>query len=161
MTKAWESYEQVAEFLLGRMAEKLGLDFVEGKQLVEGRSGATWEIDCKGLRAADGAFIIIECRRRTTSPQKQEDLGGLAYRIHDTGAAGGIIVTPLGLQEGAKKVAKKENIVSVRLDEKSTTVTYVMSFLNQVFVGLVDGAVGSDQLEWTVRKADGTVERGS
>src|SRR5262250_1546186 len=41
------------------------------------------------------------------------DLGGIAYRIRDSGAEGGIVVSPLGLQEGAAKVAKKENIVSV------------------------------------------------
>jgi hypothetical protein len=41
----------------------------------------------------------------------------LAYRIIDTGADGGILVSPLGLQEGAERVAAAENIISVRLNE--------------------------------------------
>ena len=37
----------------------------------------------------------------------------MAYRISDTGAEGGIIVSPLGVQEGGKKIAETENIVTV------------------------------------------------
>jgi len=62
------------------------------------------------------------------------------YRIHDTGAKGGIIVSPLGVQEGARKIAEAENVVSVRLGENSTTKEYVLAFLNKVFIG-VTGAI--------------------
>jgi hypothetical protein len=65
-------------------------------------------------------------------------LEAIAYRIIDTGAKGGIVVSPLGLQEGAQKIAKAENVVSVRLGENSTTKDYVLGFLNQVFLGLSD-----------------------
>ena len=34
--------------------------------------------------------------------------------VIDTGATGGIIVSPLGLQEGAKRIADSENIISVQ-----------------------------------------------
>src|SRR5262249_51778893 len=124
---AWKSYEDVARFLLDRFAEEFGLKSVEGKQEVEGlRSGTTWEIDAKGIREMNSGFVIIECRRHTTSPQKQEHLAALAYRIMDTGASGGIIVTPLGLQKGARKVASAENIIEVRLAEDSKPYQFML-----------------------------------
>jgi len=133
----WESYEQVAQFLLDQMAEHLDLRHIEGKQKVEGkRSGTTYEIDGKGIAENGDGFVILECRRYTTSRQKQEHLEAIAYRIIDTGAKGGIIVSPLGLQEGARKIAEAENVVSVRLGENSTTKEYVLSFLNKIFVGV-------------------------
>jgi len=105
--KTWESYEQVAVFLLDRMAEKFDLRLVEGKHKVEGhRSGTIYEIDGKGVAANGGGFIILECRRYTASRLKQEHVAALVYRILDTGAKGGIIVSPLGLQEGARKIAE-------------------------------------------------------
>jgi hypothetical protein len=127
------------------MASEFGLRRVEGKQTIRGsRSGTTWEIEAKGVRIGEGAgFIIVECRRYTTSKQKQEkqkqeQMGGLAYRILDTGAAGGILVSPLGLQEGAAKVAGAENIQTVILSENSTTTNYLLQFLNNTFLGVTD-----------------------
>lgn len=136
---SWKSYEDVARFLLDEMAAKFGLDRVEGKQAVDGRrSGTRYVIDAKGIADQDELFVIVECRRFTTSRQKQEHLAGLAYRIHDTGAAGGIIVTPLRLQKGAEMIARAENIHSVQLDENSTTENYILKFLNDVRVGRTD-----------------------
>ena len=76
----WESYEEVARYLLEKMGDALGLGLerVEGKQKLVGESGTTWEIDGKGVRADDGAIVVIECRRYTTSKLKQEDMAGLA-----------------------------------------------------------------------------------
>ena len=94
--KAWRTYEEVAAELLDRNAEKFGLQRVEGKQHVRGnRSGTKWEIDAKGVKLGDEGFVIVECKRHTISKPNQELLGGLAYRIVDTGASGGIIVSPL------------------------------------------------------------------
>jgi len=133
----WESYEQIAQFLLDQMAEQFDLSRVEGKQKVEGkRSGTTYEIDGKGIAKNGEGFVILECRQYTTSRQKQEDMAALAYRILDTGAKGGIIVSPLGVQEGARKIAEAENVVSVRLGENSTTKNYLLGFLNKIFVGV-------------------------
>jgi hypothetical protein len=135
----WESYEQVAQFLLDQMAEHLDLRRIEGKQKVEGkRSGTSYEIDGKGIAKNGDGFVILECRRYTTSRQKQEHLEAIAYRIIDTGAKGGIIVSPLGLQEGARKIAEAENVLSVHLGENSTTKNYVLGFLNKIFVGVSD-----------------------
>ncbi len=139
MTEPWGAYEEVAAHLLNQFAQEFGLNRIEGKQQVSGqRSKTTWEIDGKGVRDNDGAFMVVECRRYTTSRQNQEKIGALAYRIVDTGATGGIIVSPLGLQEGARKVAESENIVEVRLDQDSTPDQFVMSFLNKIMVGVTD-----------------------
>ena len=115
--KAWKTYEEVAAEILDRNAEEFGLQRVEGKQHVRGtRSGTKWEIDAKGVKLGDEGFVIVECERHTTAGPNQELLGGLAYRIIDTGASGGIIVSPLDLQEGAVKVAAAEDIIHVQLD---------------------------------------------
>ena len=100
------------------------------------QSGTDWEIDAKGIGEGNQGFIIVECRRYTKSRLNQEDLGALAYRITDTRAKGGIIVTPLGLQEGAEKIAQAENIVDVRLDPDSTPQKFAMQFLNKMMIGV-------------------------
>ena len=139
MTKKWQTYEEVATYLLNKFATEFGLDRVEGKQKVKGkRSGTTWTIDAKGTKEGNEGFVIVECRRHTTSKHSQEKVGGLAYRIIDTGAEGGIIVTPIGLQKGAEKVANAENVVHVRLDENSTKYKYVLGFLNKIMLGVLD-----------------------
>jgi len=135
----WQSYEEVATFLLNELASELGLDRVEGKQRLPGlRSGTSWVIDGKGVRAGNEALIIVECRRHTTSRQKQEHLGALSYRILDTGAAGGIIVTPLGLQDGAAKIASAEGITPVLLSADATRTDYILGFLKKLFAGVSD-----------------------
>jgi hypothetical protein len=156
----WESYEQVAAYLIDQFTSEFGLERVEGKQEVVGkRSGTSWEIDAKGFRQGDSGFVIVECRRYTTSKQNQEKVGGLAYRIIDTGAEGGIIVSPLGLQEGAERVAAAENIVSVQLNESSTRHDYVLRFLNKVMVGLSDSITFKDSFTAEVIDKDGNVIR--
>lgn len=137
MTTEWKSYEEVATYLLNQCARELGLSKVEGKQSVPGlRSQTEWEIDAKGVSEGNEGFVIIECRRHTTSKQSQERIASLAYRILDTGAQGGIIVSPLGLQEGAQKVAQAERIVNVQLSPDSTPHEFAMQFLNKIFIGV-------------------------
>lgn len=138
--KTWESYEQVAQHLLDEFAVHFELGHVEGKQIISGQSGASWEIDAKGIKVDGEGFVIVECRRHTTSGLPQESLGALAFRIHDTQAAGAIVVAPLDLQAGAKKIAAYSNIVHVKLSPESTTTEYVMSFLDRAFIGVADTA---------------------
>ena len=143
----WESYEVVARHLLGEIALELGLKLVEGEQVLTGESGAKWKIEGKGVLVdGDEAFVIIECRRYTTSRLKQEQVGGFANRIRDTGASGGILVSPLGLQDGAKLVADAANITSVLLDENSTSTEYLLRFLNRILAGLADTARATDNV---------------
>jgi hypothetical protein len=154
--KAWENYEEVAVYLLEQIASELGLERVEGKQGVYGsRTSTTWEIDGKGVKAGGEGFVIIECRRYTKSKQNQEKVAGLAYRIMDAGASGGILVSPLGFQEGAKKVAAAEGIQEVLMNENSTRTDYVLSFLNRIFVGISLKAEATITADLTVTRPDG------
>jgi hypothetical protein len=160
--KTWESYEQVTTYLLNQIASEFGLERFEGKQTVVGdRSGTEWEIDAKGVGENDEIFLIVECRRYTKSRQNQEKVGSLAYRIIDTGAEGGILVSPLGLQEGAAKIARSENIYSVTLDEDSTRTEYVLRFLEKLRVGvhLQSEVSFGVSLSAGVIRSDGTIEK--
>ena len=133
----WQTYEEVARFLLGKLAEELNLKRVEGKQHLSGqRSGTEWEIDAKGVSSQGDGIIIIEIRRHTTRRLTQEDVAAIAYRIQDTAAVGGIVVSPLPLQAGARKVAEAEGIVEVQLNENSTTEEHILRFLQRVMVRL-------------------------
>ena len=139
MTKQWASYEEVATYLLRQFAQEFELDYVEGKQEIIGqRSGTTWKIDAKGVRQGNAGFVIVECRHYTRSRQNQEKVGGLAYRIIDTGADGGIVVSPLGLQKGAERIAAAENIISVRLDKDCNRHEFVLGFLDKIMLGRED-----------------------
>ena len=133
---AWETYEQVAAYLLDQARADFGLSRVEGKQPLEGASGTTWTIDAKGMRSSDSMVVIVECRRYTGSRIDQESTGGLAFRIQDTGAGGGILVSPLGLQEGAAKVAAATGIIAVIPNADATPTEFTMSFLNQLRIGV-------------------------
>lgn len=119
-------YEEVATEILGRVRHELGFSSVEGKQAVPGVSGTDWELDAKGVKVGSDAFVIIECRRYTSSRLKQEAVAGLAWRINDTGAAGALLVSPLGLQQGAQKVAAAANVVAVRLNAEATPQQFVL-----------------------------------
>ena len=144
--QSWRTYEEVATFLLNEMANEFGLKHVEGKQSIAGiTSGTSWEIDAKGICSNHEGFVLIEIRRYTTSRISQEATAAIAYRITDTGASGGIIVSPLGLQEGARRVAAAEGIHSVQLNEGSTTQEYILRFLNKVMLSLA-----SDSLSFAV-----------
>jgi hypothetical protein len=156
----WESYEQVGTYLLNRFAAEFGLDCVEAKQEVPGqRSGTAWEIDAKGVRQGNDGFVIVEFRRYTTSRQSQDKMGGLAYRIIDTGARGGIIVSPLGLQKGAEKIAAAENVVNVILNENCNRYEYMMRFLNNLMIGVQDTISVKDSATIEVRDKDGNIVR--
>lgn len=156
---AWQKYEQVATDLLNKMADEFGLEKVEGNQGILGlRSGTNWAIDGKGIANGTEKFVIIECRRYTHSRIDQESIGGLAYRISDTGASGGIIVTPIGLQEGAQKIAEAENIITVTLDENSSSTDYVISFLDKIKVGMSGEVTPTGKLFIKLIDENGKVE---
>lgn len=157
--KKFETYEDVATHLLYEFADEFGLEKVEGKQKILGLKNDTkWEIDAKGIAEEGKKFVIIECRRYTKSRLKQASIGALAYCIDDTGASGGIIVSPLGLQEGAEKVANANGIVSVTLDADSTSTDYVMKFLDQIKAGLSGKLTFTKTLGIRVIRKDDSVE---
>jgi restriction endonuclease len=156
-SKAWRNYEEVATYLLDQVASEFDLERVEGKQHVRGSLTTTdWEIDGKGVKVGDEGFIIIECRRYPKDKQNQGQVGELAFRIFDTGASGGIYVSPLGFQEGARKVAGATNIHEVKLRPDSTRTDYMLSFLNKVFLGSSDTVTMTESATVTVIRVDGT-----
>ena len=130
-------YEEVATELLNRLAEELGLDRVEGKQTIIGKllQDTSCTIDAKAVVDGGERFLIVECRRHTTKAIDQEQMHGLAFRVINYGADGGIIVSPLGLQEGAKKVANGMNILEVRLTAESTVSDFALQVLDKLFLG--------------------------
>lgn len=130
----WRTYEELAKFIIKELAEEFDLGDVEGKQVIPGESGTSWEIDAKGIRVGDSGVVLIECRRYLTSRIKQEQVAAIAYRIKDIGAVSGITVSPLDLQEGAKILADHEGITHVVLDPESTTENYFVKFFNKAFV---------------------------
>lgn len=151
----WESYEDAAEYILNQMASRFDLERVEGKQKVPGLwSGTEYAIEGKGVLEGREEFIIIECRRYTKSRLKQEHIAALAYRIKDTGAKGGIVVTPYPLQKGAAKIAKAENIKIVQLTQDSTRKNYLLKFLDELFLGITDEVGMSDKPAVEIQNAD-------
>lgn len=102
--------------------------------------------------------MIVECRRYTTSKLKQEDIAAVAYRIIDTQALGAIVVTPLGLQEGAEKIASAENIFSVKLDQNSTPTDFAMQFLNKFAIGASTTLFVKGEATYVLKNPDGTIE---
>lgn len=156
MPPEWKKYEDVARQLLMHLRKELDLVQVEGKQKLVGRkSGTEWEIEAKGVRSSDGAYVLVECRRYTTSRLNQEDLGGLAWRIIDTEASGGIAVSPLPLQVGAEKVAKAANIVHVQIDADSTPDNFGMRFMSQLLFGVTATASATATADMTVERTCG------
>ena len=143
--KRWETYEEVAAYLLNRVAEHFAVGHFEGKQVVPGESGTHWQLDAKGVGENGARVIVVECKRHTKSGISQAIAGALAFTIQDVSAHGGILVSPLGLQDGAKKVAAHANIVEVTLTPESTTTDYVMRFLNQIHVGMSESAQATDE----------------
>ncbi len=160
-TKNWKTYEEVAKYLLNEIAAEFELEQFEGKQSIKGkRSQNSWEIDAKDISGNNETFFIVECRRNTSSRQSQEKLGGLTYRIIDSGAKGGIIVSPLELQKGAKLIAKAENIHHVMLNENCTTSEYILRFLNKLRVGkhLQSSVSPTGTVIGTIFRKGGTIE---
>ena len=129
----WKRYEQVAAQLIDMMKAELGLEAVDGPMSLPGKSGTSWAIDVTARRIGGGT-VIVECRRKKRR-LAQEDVAAVAYRINDTGSAGGITVSPEPLQAGAALVAKAEGIVHVELNAESTATDYVMRLLGRCFIG--------------------------
>lgn len=139
--------------MLEKIKKELKLQSIEGKQKLIGLdTGTEWEVDAKGVSEESEGIVLIECRRYTASRQNQERVAALAYRIHDTRARGGIMVTPLGLQSGAKRVAEANNIKSVEIDANSTPENFAMRFLKQLFGGVTDKIGLSDAVDAVVIK---------
>jgi hypothetical protein len=99
-------------------------------------SETAWEIDAKGVRESDGATVLVECRRYPHTRDNQKAAAALAWQIHDTGAGGGIHVSPLGFQAGAQRIADVAGIIEVTLNANATPKEFEMRFLDRLKIGL-------------------------
>ncbi|HEY4215104.1 MAG TPA: restriction endonuclease [Steroidobacteraceae bacterium] len=158
-TSSWKDYEEVACHLLNEFGGRFGLGHVEGKQIVPGASGTEWEIDAKASQTEGKGFLVVECRKHTKNIS-QSQIAALAYTIEDTGADGGIMVTPVDLQSGALLVARCEGIQHIKLSRDSTTSDYLLEFLGNAIHGLSIVETGNlqDSTSCTVVHADGTID---
>ena len=116
----------------------------------------SWVIDAKGVREGDNsAIVLVECKQYRSRRLNQELIAGLAYRIVDTDATGGIIVSLLPLQRGAKKIAETNDIVFVQLGADSTPKDFVIGFFNKLFVGKSEEVSISEQVSAVITDEDG------
>lgn len=138
--KTWRTFEEVAQYLLDQFAYHFGLEHVEEKQKVLGlESGRQIEIDAKGVNEDGVCFFIVECKKHKKRLDTDK-LDAMAFRIIDSGADGSIVVSPMGLQAGAAKIAASQNIGSVQLNRDANEYEYVLRFVKTVMIG------GSDHL---------------
>ena len=159
MLKEWKTYEEIGTVLLNEMAKNFNLKKVEGKQkLVGKKSGLKWEIDAKGTTKDNKTFFVIEFRRYTTKRISQGDVASLRGRIEDLDAEGGILVSPLGFQKGAKKYAKSFGIIEVKMNENSTNLDYILEFLNKIIVGRSGKLNLKGSLRAKIFRSNGTIE---
>ena len=108
--KHWQSYEEVAAHLLNQLSEHFGVGRFESKQVVPGGSGTEWQLDAKGCSDGNSRVIVVECKRHTKTGISQAITAALAWTIQDTGAASGILVSPLGLLKLAGHVSLQRGV---------------------------------------------------
>lgn len=131
----WIRYEQIAQNILKQLKDYFNLDDVQGKQKLKGKSGTEWEIDAVATSDSSQRLVVIECRR-TKARQSQEKLGAIAFKIQDTCAERGIIVTPHPLQKGAQAIANFTSITHFKLTTESCSNNFLAEALGNIFIGL-------------------------
>jgi hypothetical protein len=101
---------------------------VKPKDKLDGKkTGTKWEVDAYGYDV-NNQLTLIECKHYKTRFIEQNTVAAFAYIIQDIGAKCGIVVTTLGLQSGAIKVAKAEDIGLIQLHRNSTDSNFFVSF---------------------------------
>lgn len=157
--KKWCKYEDVVKQLIYDVRDFLEIGRVEGKQKIKGTLSSTeWEVDVVAYNARDEKLILVECKYRSHSKLSQEVLGGFAYRVMDAEADRGIIVTTIGLQEGASKVASASKIIELKLDPNSTSADYIAKIANQIFIKSTESIKINDHINIEVRDANGDLK---
>lgn len=132
----WRKYEDYTRQILNdeRVQKYLKKYFhlsnlkIKPKNTLPGKkTGIKWEIDGYGYDT-DGHLVLIESKHYSSNKVEQNVIAAFAYIIQDVEAKHGIVVTTLGLQSGALKVAKAENIGVIELDYNSTNGNFVVRF---------------------------------
>ncbi|MEH2402937.1 restriction endonuclease [Nostoc sp.] len=136
--KEWETYEDVARQLIDDIKFHLGLSLVnEDKRKFKKNDGGECEVDVSAYDMSDEKLVLVECRKKK-EPLSQEEVHGFAYRIQQTNAKRGIIVTTIGLQQGARIAADGAKIALIRLDGNSAKQEYIAKITQQIFVKVTD-----------------------
>jgi hypothetical protein len=135
---SWKTYEEIAALVLNQCAAEFGIERVEGKQDVAGKSGTEWEVDARAWAAGDAAHLLVECKKHSNTGISQAITSSLAWQILDTDAEGGFLVSPNGLQAGAKFVAAVANIREIKLDPRSTPSAWFGDWLGKQRAGFTD-----------------------
>jgi hypothetical protein len=135
---SWKTYEEVAALVLNQCATEFGIERVEGKQKVVAKSGATFEVDARAWTAGNAAHLLVECKKHENTGISQAITSTLAWQILDTDAEGGFLVSPNGLQEGARFVATAANIHEIKLDPASTASAWFGDWLGKLRAGFSD-----------------------
>jgi hypothetical protein len=147
--QAWETYEDVARQLINDIKSYLGLSMVNpDKKKFPKKDGGRCEIDVSAYNMSDGKLVLVECRKENRR-LIQEEVHGFAYRIQQTNAMRGIIVTTIGLQEGGVIAANGAKIQTIKLDPSSTLDNYIAQFIGFLAIKLTDsfgGMSGTDGL---------------
>ncbi|MBH8561996.1 restriction endonuclease [Nostoc sp. CENA67] len=134
----WRKYENYTRQILNndRIQKYLEEYFnlydlkIKPKKKLPGKKTKTkWEVDAYGYDI-DNHLVLIECKHYETRYVVQNTIAAFAYIIKDVEAQRGIVVTTLGLQSGAIKVAKTENIGLLKLDYNSTDNNFFIRFIS-------------------------------
>lgn len=148
MTRESDYYEAVTRKIFHNLREHLGIYGVSKEKTKHIGNSTNWTVDASCYKNEDDTLVIIECRRKTTSKINQEEAGGFAFRVGDIGAGSAYMVTPIGFQNGAKKVATAHKIGMAILNVDATDTEYILNVANQLFRGLHvrEKGLGSESL---------------
>jgi len=133
--KDWERYEQVSREVLENLRDHLGLQDVQSKSMIKGRSGVEWEVDAIAKSAQTKRLVVIECRL-TKGRQSQSNIASLVLTCEDVGAGKAIIVTPNPLQRGASILANYHGVMHFKLDPKSSESDFLAEAIGKLFLGI-------------------------
>lgn len=140
--QTWEKYEDVVRQVIDDIKSYLGLSIVNpDKKAFSKKDGGMCEIDVSAYDMGDGKLVLVECRNKN-KPLPQEEVHGFAYRIQQTNAKRGIIVTTIGFQEGARIAANGARIGLVRLEPNSTPDNYIAQLTQLLIIRVTDSFGG-------------------
>ena len=131
----WKKYEEYTRAILNdeRVKKYLEEHFnlpdikIQSKEKFSGKCGTEWEVDAYAYD--DNDLILIECKHYKSETRVDQNIvAAFAYIIKDVSAKYGIIVTTVGLQSGAKKVANAENIRLIEVHQNSTDENFFVRF---------------------------------
>jgi len=133
MVENWRNYEDAARKIIGKlnsMKDELRIEKITDKQKIKGKSGEEWEMEIMASDSESGKPILLECKC-WAKPIPRDVIVSLAYKIKDVGGDRAFIITPIGLQSGAKKLAGVEQIETILLTKDSTSSNFDLVLANR------------------------------